>query len=287
MRDRGAALVEMLIVTAIAGLIWAAAVRVLADLPAQASAWEEAAAARQGLRVIEARLARLAAGAEVIALDVDGRAVRIPAIWPRRLGLFRSGAPGDVSPRDVTMLTRVDGHRSLMLASALGAAGAGVEVSPRQGCGSAALCGFREGDFVLAVARGGECGLFRVTAADSRLDLAPLTQPGLDAFPPGSVLVPIVIDAMTFDDAEGALRRYDGYRSDTILVDGLRLVTVTAVAAQPVTLGDGPFIGSGTLAYDADQRSLTGIDMRIEPIAAARAGLPGVVSLRWRVRAWP
>lgn len=287
MRERGAALVEMLIVTAIAGLIWAVAVRVLADLPAQASAWEEAAASRQGLRVIEARLARLTAGVEVIALNVDGRDVRIPALWPRRLGFFRPGAPGDVSARDVTILSRVDGHRSLTLASALGAAGAGVEVSPRPGCGSAALCGFREGDFVLAAARDGECGLFRVTAADGRLDLAPLTQPGRDAFPPGSVLVPIVIDAIAFDEAEGALRRYDGYRSDNILVDGLRRVTVTAVAAQPVVLGDGPFIGSGTLAYDADQRSLIGIDMLIEPAGAARAGLPDVVALQWRVRAWP
>lgn len=287
MRDRGAALVEALIVTATAGLIWAAAVRVLADLPAQASAWEEAAAARQGLRVIEARLARLAAGAEVIALDVDGRDVRIPAVWPRRLGLFRPGAAGDVSARDITILSRVDGHRSLMLASALGADGSSVDASPRQGCGSAPACGLREGDAVLAAARDGECGLFRVDAAGTRLALAPLMQPGIQAFPPGSVLIPIVIDAVAFDAAEGALRRYDGYRSDSILVDGLRRVTITAAAAQPITLGDGPFIGSGPLAYDVDQRSLSGIEMSIEPIDGARGGLPRVVTLRWRARAWP
>src|SRR5688500_9576275 len=143
MNERGAALVEALIVALTAAVIGASAMRVIAQLPPQAARWEDASAARQRVRAIETRIGRIAAGAAPIELDIDGARVRIPAIWPRRLGLFRPGAAGEVSTAHVTLLSRADGHRVLVLASALGAAGPPVAVTAQQGCGSSAMCGLR------------------------------------------------------------------------------------------------------------------------------------------------
>lgn len=104
MNERGAALIEALIVTATAGLIWASAARVLADLPSQSAKWEAASAARKSVRVIESRLSRVIARMAPIEVTIDGSAVRVPAMWPRRVGLFRPDAEGDVSPEAVTIV---------------------------------------------------------------------------------------------------------------------------------------------------------------------------------------
>lgn len=285
MAERGAALLEALIACALAAVIGAAVLDVIAALPAQAARWEDASAARQRVRAIEVRLARIAAGAVPIEVEVDGARVRAPSIWPRRLGLFRPGAPAEVSSDAATFLSRVDGHRVVVLASALGSGSSSVAFTTAPGCGTAAACGLRAGDLVLAVSREGACGLFRVGGAGERLDLAAIMQPGAAVFEPGSVLVPVVVDAMSFDRDEGALRRYDGYRSDNVMADGLRagVFELWPTAA----LGDGPFIGSGPLAFDVDQLLLEGVGLRLEALPVARMPPAPGSRLLWRIRRWP
>jgi hypothetical protein len=281
MAERGAALVEMLIVTAISAVVWTAALAVIADLPARAAAWEEASAERQTARAIEARVARLAGGASPIEVDVEGAAVRVPPVWPRRLGLLRAGAPDAVSPGAVTIVSRTDGHRAVSMTGALPAAGGSVAFEPRAGCGSAAACGLRPGDLVLAIDRHAACGLFRVIAAGAGLDLdAVMSGVTLGS---GSVIVPVSVDVIFFDPEESALRRYDGYRSDNIVADGIAAVTVAFRGASPLSLADGPFVGAGPMAFDADQLSITGIDVGLTPEPRA-AGLPARIQLAWRVR---
>ncbi|HUF22970.1 MAG TPA: hypothetical protein VMN81_02490 [Vicinamibacterales bacterium] len=285
MGERGSALLEALIASALVAVIGAAVLGVLAELPAQAARWEEAAAARQRVRAIEVRLARIAAGARPIELQVDGARVRVPSIWPRRLGLFRPGAPGEVSPDAATFLSRVDGHRAVVLRSALGSGSSSVAFTTEPGCGTAAACGLRAGDLLLAVSREGACGLFRVSAAGERLDLAAIMEPAAAAFEPGSVLVPVVIDAMSFDPDEGALRRYDGYRSDSVMADGLQRGVFEPWPAA--ALGDGPFIGAGPLAFDVDQLSLEGVGLRLAARPVARTPPAPGAWLRWRAGRWP
>lgn len=285
MDERGAALLEALIASALALVIGAAVLGVLAELPAQAARWEEAAAARQRVRAVEVRLARIAAGARSIELQVDGAPVRVPSIWPRRLGLFRPGGAGEVSAGAVTFLSRVDGHRDVVLASALGSTASSVAFAPGPGCGAAPACGLRAGDLLLAVSRDGACGLFRVSAAGERLDLAAVMEPGAPAFEPGSVLVPIVVDALSFDAGAGALRRYDGYRSDNVMADGLRDGVFEPWPAA--ALGDGPFIGTGPLAFDVDQLSLEGVGLTLSALPVPRMPPAPGARLSWRAGRWP
>jgi len=287
MSERGAALVEALLAALIAGVIGAAAMRVIGDLPARAAQWEDASAVRQRLRTFEARLARLMGRASPIEIDVSGAIVRIPSIWPRRLGFWNPGAPAEVASADVTVLSRPDSHRALALTSALGGAGGEVFVAARPGCGSDPVCGVRAGDFLLAVAADGACGLFRVLTAGSRWELFPLMPSGAPAFAPGSALVPVAIDVLSFVAAERAVRRYDGYRSESVMVDELSDVRFTLAADGGVVLGDGPFAGSGALAYDVDQLRVRGVTARV---TMEQANVPPVVSvelLEWTFPRWP
>lgn len=286
MNDRGAALIEALIATATAGVIWAAAVAVIADLPPLAAAWEEAAAARQRVRVIESRVARAAAAAGPIEIGVDGARVRVPAVWPRRIGLFRPGAAGEVADGAVTFLSRVDGHRSVKLASALAAAGGSVAFTAEPGCGSTGDCRLRQGDLLLAVARDGTCGVFRLTEVTGRLELDAIVQSAAPVFEPGSVLLPITIDVFSFDAGERAVRRYDGYRSDNVLVDGIAAAGFTASPHAAGMLADGPFVGSGPLAYDADQLSIRGVTLRATLTSDRNSAFARGALLEWMVPPW-
>ena len=285
MGERGAVLIEALIVTLTAAVVGMVALQAIAVLPERAAAWEEAAAVRQRVRVVEARLARIASRAARIELEVDGESVAIPSLWPRRLGLFRAGGETDVSSSAVTFLSRTDAHRTLMLASALSGGGDAL-VYALPGCGADAACGVRAGDFVLIAAADGACGLFRVTSIGSRWNLLPLMPPGAPAFPAGSVIVPIVIDVIDFAADEGAIRRYDGYRSDSVMADGVRDAAFAYRGDGAVALGDGPFVGTGPLAYDIDQLRLDGIGTRIFFAAPAPANALEM-AFEWRLRPWP
>ena len=280
MNERGSALAEALIVTAIVGAVWAAAAGVLRQVPAQAAQWEDASAMRQRLRVIESRIGRLAAVARPIAFAVDGREVRIPSIWPRRLGNVRPGSAAEVSSASVTFLARTDAYRALTLTATLPAAGGAAAAIVQQGCGSAAACGLREGDVLLAVTNAGECGLYRVESVGAQLRVAPLMPSAAAQFEPGSVLVPVRVDVISFDGDEGAVRRYDGYRSDNVMTDGVRAMAVEwgGIAAL---LSDGPWVGTGPLAYDIDQLELHGVHVTVE-LDADRP-----ISLAWGFPAWP
>ena len=284
MDERGAALLEALIVLAIVAATGTVAMRVVADLPPRAREWDEASADRQALRVVESRIARLAAAAAPIAVDVEGVSVRVPGVWPRRLGLVRPDAAEIVAPHAVTFLTRVDAHRVLVLTSAAAAGGGSVSFSLTRGCGTDAACGIRAADLLLAVDRGGSAGVFRVASVGVRIDLEPVIS-GASSFAPGSVLVPVSIDVVAFEAEERALRRYDGYRSDNVLVDSVESAgfTVTAAAA----LGDGPWVGSGPMAYDVDQLAIRGVSFDVRLIARASQLPASVARFAWSVRPWP
>lgn len=287
MTERGAALIEALIVTLTAALVGAVAMQAIAGLPERAAKWEEGAAARQRLRTLESRVARLVSRARPIEIEAGGAVVTVPAVWPRRLGLWRPGSPADVSSRDLTFLSRADGHRAVTLTSGLSAAGGDVTVDAGEGCGADPACGIRAGDLVLAVAADGACGLFRVASSGARWAFVPLMPEGAPSFPAASVLVPVTLDVLTFEADDKVLRRYDGYRSDNVMIDGVREVAFTLVGAPGAPLGDGPFIGGGLMAYDIDQRQVRRIVASVALDAPQPVALAPGAAFEWKVLGWP
>jgi hypothetical protein len=184
----------------------------------------------------------------------------------------------------VTFLSRADGHRLLTLSETLGAAGGEVAAVPDPACGSEAVCGLRESGIVLVVDANGACGLYRIEGIAARLLLAPLMTPAAPSFGPASVMVPVTIDVVSLDADERAVRRYDGYRSDNVLVEGISTLAVDWTAAA---LGDGPFVGTGPLAYNAAQLAVREMRMTIELIESPAADTVQRVMLTWRSGGWP
>lgn len=301
MSSRGAALVDAIVALAVTAVVCLAAAEILIALPARNARWDESAEARQRLRVLDARVAGRITHATPIEVDVAGTRVRVPSLWPRRLGFWHADDVAHVTDAAITVLARADGHRELTLVSALGSTGGVVDVTSAAGCGTAAFCGLTVGDIVLAVSADNACALFRVQGVTPLLDLAALMSGG-PGFATGAVLVPGVVTVVAFDPDEHAVRFYDGYRSDNVLVDEVEAVTfVLEPAAPPASdlaewggpfvdeaghwrgsgaLGDGPFVGSGPMTFDIDQLACGGVSASI-----VLTGAPGVATT-WRTPQW-
>lgn len=276
-------MIEALMATAIMGLIWAAAASVLSHVPAQAARWEESSAMRQRLRVIDARIGRIVAAAGAIEVDIDGHLVRVPGIWPRRLGVIRPGAQAEVSTNAATFVHRSGAQRQLSLLERLPGGGGDVDAAPRAGCGWAPACGLREGDLVLVIDADAACGLYRVEALGARIRLAGLMEQGRPSFGPGAAMVPVDLEVLTFDPAQRAIRRYDGYRSDNVLTGDVRAL---AFGWPADLLGDGPFAGSGPLAHDADQLSLREVRVDVDLFETAAPATLRRSLMRWGAGSW-
>lgn len=285
MSERGFSLIEVVIALGVMAFVLAGAMEVVVALPALAARWDTAAEARQRLRVIDARGARLVRNAAPIAVPVGAAIARVPSVWPRRLGLTGAGAPGDVAAASVTFLSRVDAHRVLVLDEALGATGGSVAARAGPGCGTALACGVAEGDILLAVSSANAVGLYRVTQVGARLTLDALMPAA--AFGAGDVLVPVAMASLIFE--AGELRLYDGYRSNNVIVDEIAAGSVSLEAGpaprfEPSErggpfvdqdgawrgtgrLGDGPWAGAGALAFDVDQLAVraVGVDVALTP----------------------
>jgi hypothetical protein len=128
---------------------------------------------------------------------------------------------------------------------------------------------------VLIATAEGAFGLYRVEDAGARFTFTALMPAGVPALTPGALVVPIVITTISLDAEAGELRSYDGYRSDNVIVDRLDSMTIHLEAGErprpgagelggPLfdeagfwrgtgRLGDGPFAGAGSLAFDIDQ----------------------------------
>lgn len=307
MTERGSALIEVIVALAVAAAITAQVVAVLVQLPPQANRWEDTSELRQRMRVIETRMGAAVAGAGPIVLQVHGAVVRVPALWPRRLGLVRAGLPADVSTAEVTFLSRPDGHRALTLDEAMPAGGGAVAATGSDGCGADAACGLAEGDAVLIAEPGGAFGLYRIEEAGGPLTLSALMPAGVPAVTAGALVVPVAIDTIGLDAGAGELRVYDGYRSDNVIVDRLEGVTIRLEAGERPhpgagelggpffdvagswrgtgRLGDGPFAGAGALAFDIDQllmRQVVVDAVLREPVSALLTPL----HFEWRSAAW-
>ena len=307
MNDRGFGLVDAMAAVALMGVVGMAASGMLVSLPPQVSAWSDAADARQRLRVVEARVAEITARAVPIVVDIGGQVVRVPAVWPRRLGFWRAEDPAVVSSSAVTIVARTDGHRRLTTADALGAAGGTISIIPAEGCGAAEACALAAGDLVLLLSAAGECALHRVVDSDARIELAAL-MPGGPAFDPGSILLPVVVTVISFEAGDEELRFYDGYRSDNVLLDGATAFQLSlesggapafagrewggsvvdgyGVARGSGRLGDGPFVGTGPMAFDVDQLFLNRIvaSLAVGGVSDAR---PRSAQLEWGTPPWP
>lgn len=299
-REAGLSLMETvaaltLTLVVLAGLYGAVrpALRLNRSLPAMADAQQRL---RHAFDRFQADL--MAAGRGTTRVD-PGPLVRVlPPIVPYRVGR-RAGDREHLQVRTdglTTLAVSRDGGAEVRLADALPGAGAEVRLAPAPGCARSG-CGYRTGDLVLVFDARPAWALFRVRGAGERTLALEQAGPIGTAFAAGAAVAPVEVRHYYFDDRRRQLRRYDGWRGDFPVVDGLAAVRFryfggAAAAGPPCAAGapaawrgpleeidtdrftDGPWCGPAGSPFDADLLRVRaiGFDLRVE---SAASGPPG------------
>ncbi len=255
------------------------------SLPAMADA-------QQRMRHAFDRLhAELAAAGRGTARVQPGPLLRVlPAVVPYRVGRrARDGEHRQVRPDAITVLSvSPDGGAETRLLDAVGGSVLESRLAPGPGCAGGG-CGYRAGDLVLIFDDRPAWGLFRVReVGETMLWLEP-AGPSAAAFEAGAVVAPIDVRHYYLDRQQRQLRRYDGWRGDFPLLDGVAALEFRffGVAAgggdqcrgeesgapqgrlEEIPLdrfADGPWCGPAWSPFDGDLlrvRAL-GLDIRIE-----------------------
>lgn len=194
-----------------------------------------------------------------------------------------------------TLSVSPDGGVETRLLDAVTGSGAEVRLAPGPGCARRG-CGYQAGDLVLVFDDRPAWGLFRVSSIGETALTLDKAGPGVTAFAAGAAAAPLEVRHYYFDDGRRQLRRYDGWRGDFPVVDGLaalrfRFFGVAAAPGPPctaATLGapgrleeilleqftDGPWCGPAESPFDEDLLRVraVGFDVRVE--SAAGAGGP-------------
>ena len=294
--EAGLSLVETIValtltLAVLAGLYGAVrpALRLNRSLPAMADA-------QQRLRHVFDRFHAdlMAAGRGTTRVD-PGPLVRVlPPIVPYRVGR-RAGEREHRQVRTdglTTLAVSRDGGAEVRLADAVPGSGAEVRLAPGPGCARSG-CGYRTGDLVLVFDDRPAWALFRVRGTGERALALEQAGPIGTAFAAGAAVAPVDVRHYYFDDERRQLRRYDGWRGDFPVVDGLAAVRFryfggAAAAGPPCPAGapdarrgpleeiapdrftDGPWCGPAGSPFDADLLRVRaiGFDLRVESAAS-------------------
>ena len=240
----------------------------------------------------------LAAGRGTTRVEPGPLLRMLPPIVPYRVGR----RAGDREHRQVrsdaiTMLSvPADGGAETRLLDAMTGSGAEVRLAPAQGCARSG-CGYRAGDLVLVFDDRPAWDLFRVRGVGEGTLALEQVGPTATAFPAGAVIAPLDVRHYYLDEEQRQLRRYDGWRGDFPVLDGLaalqfRFFGGAVVAGSPCTVEvsdapqgplqeipldrfmDGPWCGPAGSPFDADLLRVRaiGFDIGVEDVAPDRPG---------------
>ena len=298
--EAGLSLLEAIVTLALtlvvlAGLYGAVrpALRLNRSLPAMADAQQRL---RHAFDRLHADL--MAAGRGTTRVDPGPLPRRLPAVVPYRVG--RRAGDGEhrrVRSDAITVLSvPPEGGVETRLLHPVRGPGAEAGLAPTPACTPAA-CGYRTGDLVLIFDDRPAWGLFRVAGTGGRtLRLGPVG-PTAAAFEAGAAIAPIDVSHYYLDADRRQLRRYDGWRGDFPLLDGVAALEFRFFGDPPAAGGpcggegpgaprgrleeiplarftDGPWCGPARSPFDADLLRVraVGLDIRVGSATAGGTG---------------
>jgi prepilin-type N-terminal cleavage/methylation domain-containing protein len=250
--DRGFSLIELLVASAILLTIAAGVVEMLSRALAAAPVLEETTDLHQRARVASEAVARDAR--QAAAGSASGALSRLIAAVEPRAGL---DPPGTATADVLTLRYGVAGGARGWLAASLAPA-AGAVVLAATGCPAGTLaCGFTAGSHAMLLDGTGLAAFVRVDATGAgSLTISDPYAARAGTFAAGAEIVEATEVTYRFDPAARQLLRTEG--------GGTFVVADNVVSARfsyfdegllPMPLAifrDGPFLGAGALAFDAD-----------------------------------
>lgn len=296
-RDTGFSLAELLVAMGLMLAIVGAVFALVNPGAMTSQAQPETAALQQRVRVAADTLFNdlVDAGAGLDAGTTAGPLVRVFApVVPRRIGLGGSD-PYDVARPDAITIAYVPGAGAqATTTSVLPADGGDVSLASGPDCPvEVPVCGFAAAADAVVFDQAGHADVFRVTTVDNGvLHLERRSAGTSHSFAAGARIAEVVTRTYHLDAAARQLRRYDGYLTDTPVVDnvvGLSFAyfgdpnppvrpvppagvenclydaagvpkpatTLTSAGGSlaPLPLSmfhDGPWCGNGAIQFDAD-----------------------------------
>jgi len=295
-RDDGFSILELLIACALLMVVFGAVFGLLN--PAQSDTFmqpDAADMAERGRMAAQTMWRDLSgAGAGVDLGPATGPLINyFPPIVPRRLGLLTPDAPFTARADLVTIVMTPRSAAQSTLSQPFPSSSSDFKAENRPSCPrSQPLCGFAEGTSLVMFDGLGHVDFFTVTQLLT--DAAQLRFRGLSmsgAFEAGAIVAAAEMHTYYFDTTNRQLRHYDGYLTDTPVVDNVVSVSFeyfgdpvpptrpkpppgvenclydAAGVAKPMeTMGagpalmplplaklrDGPWCGGGTNVFDAD-----------------------------------
>jgi hypothetical protein len=195
-------------------------------------------------------------------------------IVPRRMGL--AGADVHTTGRaDALTLTLVPATSSQGRVLSPAPPGAGqIDVESRPGCPvGAPACGFGAGMTALAFDGAGNFDLFAVTGVLGDAVLLQHHGPGSQGYQPGDFFTQGETHVYYHDPAARQLRHYDGYLTDTPVVDNVVALTFEYFGDPMPPVRPRPPPGVANCLYDAAGNAIGGLAMLV-PQGGSLATLP-------------
>ena len=240
----------------------------------------------------------MAAGRGTARVEAGPLGRMLPPIVPYRMGRrARDGEHRQARSDAITTLTvSPDGGAEARLLDAAGGSGAEVRLAPGAACARPG-CGYRAGDLALVFDERPAWALFRVRDTGERTLVLDQVGPAATAFAAGAVVAPVDVRHYYFDEERRQLRRYDGWRGDFPMVDGLaalrfRFFGGAEAAGSPCTaeasdarrgrleeiplerFTDGPWCGPAGAPFDGDLLRVRaiGLDIRVGSVVPEGTG---------------
>ncbi|HTL43630.1 MAG TPA: hypothetical protein VL262_04765 [Vicinamibacterales bacterium] len=282
--ERGYSIVELLVSTAIMLTVIGSVCEIMSPAHATAFVQAEMQDMQQRARAVADRLTHdlWLAGAGPTSGSRRGPLIRYFApVLPRVCCGAGADAPGSVSSNRLTIAFVPRDSPEAVLSSAVAPDALRLDVAAGASCPtSVPACGFADGDVLLVFDDSGQYDVFKLDLGSGLPMLGPLT-PAFDRrYAAGATVCRVVVRSYYRDIPSNQLFTADGDGAPQPVVDrivALRFEYVDAAGTPlDVLLADGPWRGSGSMAYDADLLRVR----RMRVSYTIRSGLQGTGALR-------
>jgi prepilin-type N-terminal cleavage/methylation domain-containing protein len=275
--DHGFTLLEVLVAMTLTSLVVVTALWMASTDVVIARAAPEAADVQERARVAMALLETdvAAAGVGIEHGPLTGSAARLlPAIVPRRMGLSGAEAASVARADAMTLIVPAEVSGTAETTAPVNGTTPMVTVAAGPPCPiGKPFCGIPAGAVVLIADGTGRHALYAVTDVSGASANLRTLQTSAPAFDAGAVVVPVELRTYYFDRTNRQLRRYDGYASDTPVVDDVVDVRFEYLGEPSPPLRPRPPPGQSNCLYDHDGHVVAPL-VSLSPQGGSLAPLP-------------
>jgi hypothetical protein len=274
-RDAGFSLVEVIVATALTmsltGVVVSLAAPGTTASPVLPEAIDLQQRARVAADVMTQELSK--AGAGLSSRPHFGPLVdSFAPVVPRRMGLSRPDAFAVARADAITIRYVPDSHAQSTVSTFVPGPSSVANIVQGPGCPAQSSCGFSTGADAFVFDRLGQAETFTLQQVQAGIATLQRHDVAGFAFPPGASIAEAMSRTYYLDAAQRQLRVYDGYQTDSPVVDGVAGLSFSYFGDPNPPSAPQPSLGSPNCLYDSIGRldpslvTLTSSGRALEPL---------------------